>query len=116
MMLDNGLAQRGRVDVGVDFGGADAFVAEQRLNDAQVGTAFEQGGGKRVAKGVGRYGFPDACRLGLLLDHNKDHGAREVGPTTVQEHIVFLSGQKLTSPQDGAKPSKGVYIKKPPDF
>ena len=48
--------------------------------------------------------------------HNKDHGAREVGPTTVQEHIVFLSGQKLTSPQDGAKPSKGVYIKKPPDF
>ena len=34
------------VDMGVDFSGADTLVAKQRLDDPQVGSPFEQGGGE----------------------------------------------------------------------
>ena len=40
MMLQYLLPQGGHVDVGVDFGGADALVAQQCLDDTQVGAAL----------------------------------------------------------------------------
>ena len=64
-MLQDFLAQGGGVDVGVDFGGADGLMAQQGLDDAQVGAAFEQGCCKRVAQRVGRDGLRDAGLLGL---------------------------------------------------
>jgi hypothetical protein len=33
-------------DVGVDFGGEDAFVAEHLLHNAQIGAVFHKVGGK----------------------------------------------------------------------
>ena len=62
----------------VDFRRADVLMAQQCLDDAEVGTAFEQGSGKRVPEGMGRDGLLDACRLGLPLDHDEDHRARQV--------------------------------------
>lgn len=40
------VAQARVVEVEVDFGGGDAFVAQHLLDGAQVGAAFEQGGGE----------------------------------------------------------------------
>ena len=53
MVLEDLGPEGGGVDVGVDLGGADALVAEKGLDDAEVGTAFEQGCGKGMAQGVG---------------------------------------------------------------
>jgi len=39
-------------DVGVDFGGAGAFVAEEFLDVAQVGAVFQEVSGERVPQGV----------------------------------------------------------------
>ncbi len=39
-------------DVGVDLGGGDVGVAEQGLDNAQVGAAFQQVGGEGVAQDV----------------------------------------------------------------
>ena len=53
-------------DVGVDFGGAGGFVAEEGLDVAEVGAVFEQVGGEAVAEGVDGdaffyAGFLDGC-------------------------------------------------------
>ena len=42
----------GAVDVGVDFGGEDAFVAEHLLDGTQVGAVFDEVGGEGVAESV----------------------------------------------------------------
>ena len=39
-------AEKGAVEVEVDLGGGDGFVAEQFLNDAEVGAAFKEMGGE----------------------------------------------------------------------
>ena len=45
--------------VGVAFGGAEVGVAEEALDVADVGAAFEEVGGKGVAEAVNRYLFGD---------------------------------------------------------
>lgn len=91
-MLENLGSEGGGIDVGIDLGGADAFVAEKGLDDAEVGAAFEQGCGKGMTKGMGRDGLPDARQRGLLFDHNEDHHSREMGAPSIKKHIIFLSG------------------------
>lgn len=86
------LAQGTHVDMGVDFRRSYRFVTQHGLNDAQVGSAFQECCGKGVSKRVGRNGFGDASLNSLLLDHNKYHGTREVCSATIEEHVVFLSG------------------------
>ena len=56
-------AQQGIVEMYVDFGGGDAFVAEHLLYGTQVGASFEQVGGKTVAQGVGADVFLNAAGL-----------------------------------------------------
>ena len=90
-MLQNLLPQCGGVNVGIDFGGAYGLVAEHGLDGAKVGTAFKQGRSKRVAQRVGRDGLLDTRLNGLLLDHDKNHGARQVSTPAVQEHVVLLA-------------------------
>jgi len=36
-------------DVGIDLGGRDVGMAEERLNGAKIGTVHEEIGGKRVS-------------------------------------------------------------------
>ena len=48
MVLDEGGAEEFAVDVGVDFGGGDGFVAKHFLDGAEVGTAFDEMGGEGV--------------------------------------------------------------------
>ena len=72
------LTQELAVDVGVELGGAYAFVAEHGLYGTEVGTALEEVGGKGVAQGVGGDGACDAGTGGQHL-YGVEHGdAREV--------------------------------------
>ena len=64
-MLDD-LGQAVGGDVGVDLGRGDVGVAQQGLDDAKVGAAFQQVGGEGVAQDVGA----DAGRV----DSGRDRG------------------------------------------
>ena len=87
------LAQELAVDVGVELGGAYAFVAEHGLYGSEVGTALEEVGGKGVAQGVGGDGARDAGTGGQHL-YGVEHGdAREVLATAErEEEVVVLAG------------------------
>jgi len=60
------------VDVGVDLGGGDVGVSEEFLDDAEVGTAFEEVGGEGVAEEVGVNVLFDAGVGGALFDDLAD--------------------------------------------
>jgi len=47
-------------DVGVNFGGGDAGVAEEFLDEADVDAVFEKVGGERMAEGMDAGGFFDS--------------------------------------------------------
>ena len=71
-------AQELAVDVGVELGGAYAFVAKHGLYGSEVGTALEEVGGEGVAQGVGGDGTSDAGTGSKHL-YGVEHGdAREV--------------------------------------
>ena len=44
--------------MGIDLGGADVGMAQQKLHGPQVSPAFQQVGGKGMAEGVRRDGAP----------------------------------------------------------
>ena len=60
------------VQMRVNFGGGDAFMAEHLLHGAEVGTAFDEVRGEGVPERVRTHRFVDACRCHPLLH---EHGA-----------------------------------------
>ncbi len=71
------------VDVGVDLGGGDVGVAEEFLDDAEVGAAGEEVGGEGVAEGVGVDGA-DAGAAGEAADELPEDDAGD-GPAGAGE-------------------------------
>ena len=65
-------------DVGVDLRGRDVRVAEQFLNDAEVGAAAEEVCGEAVTHEVGIDIRIDAGAGGVLFDELADAGCREL--------------------------------------
>jgi hypothetical protein len=59
-LLTVDLVEPGLGEVGVDGGGVEALVAEERLDDAQVGAALDEVGGERVAQRAGGHRLCDA--------------------------------------------------------
>ena len=91
MMFEDLFSKRLVVEVRVYLRGADVGMSEEHLDDAEIGTAFEHGRGEGVAEGVGRDGLLDARGDGLPLDHDEDHGTREVVAASVEEHVILLA-------------------------
>ena len=94
-MLEDLLAQRLVVEVGVYLRGAYVGVSEEHLDDAEVGPAFEHGRSEGVAEGVRRDRLLDAGGEGLTLDHDEDHDACQMMATAVEEHVILLAGFDL---------------------
>ena len=92
MMLDNLLAEHIPVDMGIDFGGPDAFVPQHGLDSTQVGSAFQEVGGERVAEGVGANGLFQADETCQLLYYMEHHDAGDVFSEPAYEHKVFVFG------------------------
>ena len=57
MMCEQFLAEAGSVEVNVDFCSLQGFVAEEFLDHAQGGSAFQKMGGEGMAEGMGRDGL-----------------------------------------------------------
>ena len=92
MMMEDFIAQGGRVDMGIDFRGAYRLMTEHGLNGTEVGTAFQKSSGKRMAERMRRDSLPDTGLLRVPLYHNKNHRPGEMTASAVQEHIIFLAG------------------------
>ena len=76
------------VDVGVDLGGSDVGVAEEFLDDAQVGAVLQEVGGERVAEEVWvDVGF-DAGEPGAVADDLADAFGGERGAIFGDEDVV----------------------------
>ena len=76
------------VDVGVDLGGGDVGVAEEFLDDAEVGAAGEEVGGEGVAEGVGVDGA-DAGALGHFSDELPEDDAGDWAAGAGEEDAVM---------------------------
>ena len=66
-------------DVGVPVGGGDIGMAQEFLDDAEVGAVFEEMGGKRVAEGVGRDRLGEADFGGVVFDSLPNADAAHAG-------------------------------------
>ena len=92
------LAQTHTVDVCIDFGGGDTLVPKHHLYDTQIGAAFEQMGGKGVAKGVGAHVLLYAHKRHKFLDVMEYRYAREgFLQAFTDEDIVLFMGILLRS-------------------
>ena len=81
------LAQALAGDVGVDFRGTDAGVAKEFLDDAKVGTAFQEMCGKAVPQHVRRYVASDPSARHAGLDPSPDGTGGKGGTALGEKHI-----------------------------
>lgn len=92
---EDGVAQVGLVQVQVDFGGGQTFMAEHHLDGTQVGPAFEKVCRKGVAQRVRRDRPPYPGFCGEILDDVKNHDTGEASSATVEEKNVLFAGLHL---------------------
>ena len=77
--------------MGVDFGGANAFMTQHALDGTQVGSAFQQVGGEGMAEGMWANGFLEPDVVGKLFDDVENHDAGDVRAPFADEYKVFIS-------------------------
>ena len=73
MVCENFLAQSLPVDMHIDFGGNDTFVAEHLLNGTQVGAVLQQVCGKGMAQSVRAHRFANTRHFCQLLNDVEHH-------------------------------------------
>ena len=76
------------IDMRIDLGGGDIGMAEQFLNDPQVGTVAEKVGGKAVAKQMGIDIDFDSRVLGGVFDDLPDADRGEFCSTNREENFA----------------------------
>ena len=79
------------IQVHVDLGGGDAFVAQHLLNGPEVGPMFQEMGGEGMSEGVRADLLTDPALFGQLFYQGEDHGPGEAGPATVEEQDILKS-------------------------
>ena len=79
-------------DVGVDFGGADARMAQHFLDDAEVGAVLEQVRREAVPEHVRSNVFIDATTFDALFDVQPKGHAGESGAATGEENSAGGAG------------------------
>ena len=84
-------AQARAVDVEVDFGGGNVFVPQHLLDCTQIGTAFEQVSGKRVAQRVWADGFAYPGKLAQFFHNIEHHHPRQSATAAVEEERIVAA-------------------------
>jgi hypothetical protein len=87
-----GLAQEFAVEVGIDLGGGNAFVAEHFLDGAEVGAAFHEVGGERMTEGMRGDIFCDTGLPDQVFEEQEDHLPRKLAAPSVEKEGVFMTG------------------------
>lgn len=91
-MLQNLLPQVALVDVHIDFGCADVFVAEHGLDGSQISPSLQELRGKTVAESVWADVFLDSRFLGILFYiHEEGYSAEVFASTKRDEDIVVFA-------------------------
>ena len=94
--------QTAAVKMGIDFRRADLLMAQHGLYRPQSGPSLQQMRGKTVPERVRRYLFPDAGRLCVVLDENKERNpGKRPSATHGQEHHVLKTLHRLHLPPYG---------------
>jgi len=75
------------IDVGVDLSGGDIGVAEEFLDDSEVGAVFEKVGGEGVAQEVRVDVLVDAGTFGAFFDDLADSVRRKLASTDGEEDL-----------------------------
>lgn len=86
------LAQAAFGDVGVDLGGGDGGMAEEFLDDAEVGPMFEEVGGEAVSEHVGGDGPADSGEPGAFADSEPEGDGGEGRAAPGQEDGARAAG------------------------
>ena len=85
--------------MGIDLCGCDTLVSQHFLHCPQIGTSFQQMGGKGVPQGMGGNSFLYTRRLCCRAQHLKYIYPRKRFSVSVEEHMVFKSaGNGLMHP------------------
>ena len=92
MKLFEGLPEEFAVEVGIDLGGGNAFVAEHFLNGAEVGAAFNEVGGEGMAEGMRGDVLGDPGLLYEVFEQQEDHHAAKAAAAAVEEEDIFMAG------------------------
>src|SRR5258708_11469819 len=81
------LAETFAFDVGIDLGGADAGMAEEFLDDAQIGAVFEEVSGEAMPQHVRGDISANPGSPGALLDPQPERDGGKRPPARAQEHV-----------------------------
>lgn len=95
-------------DVGVDLGGADGGMAEEFLDDAEVGAVFEQVRGEAVSQHVRGDAARDAGVFDAFLDALPHGDRREGGAALGQEEVGGRAGRDQLGAAGGEVTVDGV--------
>ncbi len=98
MELAVDVAEAAAGDVGIDFGGGDAGVAEHFLDDPEIGAVFEEVGGEAVSEHVRGDVALDAGEAGAFLDAEPEGDRGERGAAAGEED----SGGRARGEEAGA--------------
>lgn len=91
-MLQNLLSEVALVDVHIDLGCADVFVAEHGLDSSQIGPSLQELRGKTVAESVWADVFLDSRFLGILFNiYEERYPAEVLASPKRDEDVVVLA-------------------------
>lgn len=91
-MVGEDVGAQGRgVEMEIDLGGGDGFMAEHLLDGTQIGSPLEQMGGKGVAQSMGRNGALDSGLLGEPTHYLKDPLACEPATAPVEKQDILVA-------------------------
>ena len=98
--------------MGVDFGGAGGFVAEEGLDVAEVGAGFEEVGGEAVAEGVDGDAFLDGRGFEGGFEDGLDAavGIGLVGGAFEEVFVGFVLLDVAAEEVEGFGGEKGVAV------
>ena len=100
-MLQDFLSDGRRVDMHVTLRRTDTLMPQHGLDSPQVSPSLQQCRCEGMAERMGRNGPADARISRHLLDHDQNHGASEMGATTVQKDIILLPTLDIHVPAAG---------------
>ncbi len=81
------LAETSSGDMGIGFGGGDAGMAEEFLDDAEIGPVFEEVGGEGMSEHVGGHVPFDTCAADPRFDAEPEGDGSEGGAATGEEDV-----------------------------
>ena len=88
------LGKLGDRDPGIDLGGLKTLVAEERLDEANVGAAFQHQGGRGVPEEMARTRFAHARAANIAADPSGQLPRRQRGSRPAEEQDIGVAPQR----------------------